>query len=83
MELKFTRFIREREQGLAVTWNNPDIQLYENGVAVSSSSLKPNADYVIDATIYNNSTEAPAVGLPVVNRSPSRNSASSARGKVR
>jgi hypothetical protein len=53
------------EQGLAVTWNNPDIQLYENGVAVSSHALKPGTNYVIDATIYNNSLDAPAVGLPV------------------
>lgn len=53
------------EQGLAVTWNNPDIQLLENGVPVSSSALKPNTDYQIVATISNNSTNAPAVGLPV------------------
>ena len=54
-----------REQGLAVTWNNPDIQLYETGVPVSSSALKPNTKYEIDATISNNSTDAPAVGMPV------------------
>ena len=53
------------EQGLAVTWDNPDIQLFENGVAVPSSSLKANTDYEIVAMIYNNSTEAPAVGMPV------------------
>lgn len=53
------------EQGLAVTWNNPDIQLFENGVAVSSHSLKPDTDYEVVATVYNNSTSAPAVGLPV------------------
>ncbi len=53
------------EQGLAVTWNNPDIQLYENGVPVSSSALKPNTKYEIDATIWNNSLDAPAVGMPV------------------
>jgi hypothetical protein len=53
------------EQGLAVTWDNPDIQLFKGGVPVSSSSLAPDTDYVIDATIYNNSTDAPAVGLPV------------------
>ena len=53
------------EQGLAVTWNNPDIQLFENGVAVSSSLLKADTDYEIVATVYNNSTEAPAVGMPV------------------
>lgn len=53
------------EQGLAVTWNNPDIQLFENGASVSSSSLKADTDYEIIATVYNNSTDAPAVGLPV------------------
>lgn len=53
------------EQGLAVTWNNPDIQLFENGAAVSSSSLKADTNYEIVATIYNNSTDAPAVGMPV------------------
>lgn len=53
------------EQGLAVTWNNPDIQLYENGVPVSSSSLKPDTEYDVVATVFNNSTDAPAAGLPV------------------
>ena len=53
------------EQGLAVTWNNPDIQLYENGVPVSSSALKPDTKYEIDATIWNNSLDAPAVRMPV------------------
>ncbi len=53
------------EQGLAVTWDNPDIQLYENGVPVSSSALKPNTKYEIVATIWNNSLDAPAVGMPV------------------
>jgi hypothetical protein len=53
------------EQGLAVTWNNPDIQLFENGQPVSSSQLKPNTDYEVRATIWNNSTQAPAVGLGV------------------
>src|SRR5213593_3179600 len=27
--------------GLAVVWDNPDIQLYENGAPVSSSDLQP------------------------------------------
>lgn len=53
------------EQGLSVTWNNPDIQLFENGVPVSSSSLKADTDYEVVATIHNNSTDAPAVGMPV------------------
>jgi len=53
------------EQGLSVTWNNPDIQLYKAGTPVSSSQLEANTDYEVVATIYNNSTEAPAVGMPV------------------
>lgn len=53
------------EQGLAVTWDNPDIQLFEGGVPVSSSDLQAGRTYDIVATVYNNSTDAPAVGLPV------------------
>jgi hypothetical protein len=54
-----------REQGLAVTWNNPDIQLYKDGAPVSSSQLEVGTEYEVVATIYNNSTAAPAVGMPV------------------
>jgi hypothetical protein len=54
-----------KEQGLAVTWNNPDIQLFKDGVPVSSSTLEVDTEYQIVATVYNNSTEAPAAGLPV------------------
>lgn len=54
-----------REQGLAVTWNNPDIQLFLNGAPVSSSALQPDTDYEVAATIWNNSTDAPAVNMPV------------------
>jgi len=53
------------EQGLSVTWNNPDIQLYRNGVPVNSSQLEADTDYDVVARISNNSTDAPAVGLPV------------------
>ena len=53
------------EQGLAVTWDNPDIGLYKDGILVSSSKLEADTQYEVIATIYNNSTEAPAVGLPV------------------
>jgi hypothetical protein len=54
------------QQGLAVTWDNPDIQLFDSGVPVPSASLKADTDYDVVATVYNNSTDAPAVGLPVV-----------------
>lgn len=52
-------------QGFAVTWNNPDIWLLLNGVPVPSASLQPATKYEVVARVWNNSTEAPAVGLPV------------------
>jgi hypothetical protein len=51
--------------GLAVTWDNPDIQLYLNGAPVSSSQLQPGTTYEVVAQIWNNSTEAPVVNMPV------------------
>jgi hypothetical protein len=51
--------------GLAVTWNNPDIVLKRNGIIVTENDLLPDTDYVIEATIWNNSYEAPAVGVGV------------------
>jgi hypothetical protein len=51
--------------GLAVTWDNPDIRLLRGGVQVPEYGLEPDTDYEVEATIWNNSYEAPAVGLPV------------------
>ncbi|MEU2042715.1 hypothetical protein [Nocardia niwae] len=51
--------------GLAVTWDNPDIQLYRNGTPVPSSALEADTEYDIVARVWNNSTEAPIVGMPV------------------
>jgi len=51
--------------GLAVTWDNPDIVLLKNGVIVSEGDLLPNTEYEIRATIWNNSYDAPVVGLVV------------------
>lgn len=51
--------------GLAVTWDNPDIQLWKDGVPVPSSELELDTEYEIVARIWNNSTEAPIIGLPV------------------
>jgi hypothetical protein len=51
--------------GLAVTWDNPDIIVLRNGVAVAESALLPNTEYEIEATIWNNSFEAPVVGMKV------------------
>jgi hypothetical protein len=53
------------KQGLAVTWDNPDIELQQGGVAVPSHALQPDTEYDVVARIWNGSTEAPVVGLPV------------------
>jgi len=59
-------------KGLAVTWDNPDIWLTElpapdgTMAPVASNALLPNHSYRIHARIYNNSLEAPAVGMPVI-----------------
>jgi hypothetical protein len=52
--------------GMAVTWDNPDIVIRKNGVIVPENNLLPDTDYEIDATIWNNSYDAPAAGLKVV-----------------
>jgi hypothetical protein len=51
--------------GLAVTWDNPDIQLYLNGAPVASTDLLAGTTYDVVAQVWNNSTDAPVVGLPV------------------
>ena len=57
--------------GLGVTWDNPDIQLYEvngaglRGAPLSSHLLQADRMYEIVATIMNGSTVAPAMGMPV------------------
>jgi len=52
-------------QGLAVTWDNPDIHLEKAGVQVASDKIEANTDYEIVARVWNGSPLAPAVGLPV------------------
>jgi hypothetical protein len=51
--------------GLPVTWDNPDISLLLNGVVVPETNLLPDTEYEIDATIWNNSFDAPVVGLRI------------------
>jgi hypothetical protein len=51
--------------GLAVTWDNPDIQLFRGGVLVSPSDLQPATDYEVRIRVWNGSYDAPAIGLPV------------------
>jgi hypothetical protein len=53
------------QQRLAVTWNNPDIVLRRGGSDVSSEELQPDTEYEIVARIWNGSTDASVIGLPV------------------
>ena len=54
-------------QGLAVTWDNPDIQIYDMlGNPVSPYGLSPDQDYKVVARAWNNSYSAPAANMPVV-----------------
>jgi len=53
-------------QGLGVTWDNPDIWLFDhNGNLVSGQKLDANSEYKVLVRIWNNSYEGPAPGLPV------------------
>jgi hypothetical protein len=52
-------------KGLAVTWNNPDIQLFEGTSLVPSHDLGTNKAYTIRAQIWNGSVDAPAVNMLV------------------
>jgi len=53
------------KQGLSVTWDNPDIQLYDAGLPVNSYHLIQDHDYDVVVRVWNNSYEAPAANLPV------------------
>jgi hypothetical protein len=52
-------------QGLAVTWDNPDVNVTQGGAPVDPHTLKPDTDYVIIVRVWNGATNAPAVHLPV------------------
>lgn len=53
--------------GIAVTWDNPDIQLYrkQDGQLVNSYQLQPDTEYDIIARIHNRSINGPAFGVKV------------------
>jgi hypothetical protein len=52
-------------EGLAVTWDNPDVRIEQSGTPVDPHSLAPGTTYDVIGRIWNGSTAAPAVGLPV------------------
>ena len=52
--------------GLAVSWQNPDIQILQGGTPVTSSyDLQPATAYTIRARIWNGSTDAVCADMPV------------------
>ncbi len=51
--------------GLPVTWDNPDISIYQGGVLVDPHDLQPATAYEVVARIWNNSTDTPVVNMPV------------------
>jgi len=54
------------KQGLSVTWDNPDIQLFEtDGIAVDPSKLQRAHDYEVVVRCWNNSYDAGVPVLPV------------------
>lgn len=54
-----------QQQGLPVTWNNPDIEITEtDGTPVSSSELQPSHNYIVHGFISNASFD-PALGVSV------------------
>ena len=52
-------------QGLAVTWQNPDVAIFQGGVPVDPDSLTPNTVYEVVARVWNTSTNAAAIQMPV------------------
>src|SRR5579859_1297277 len=53
--------------GLAVTWQNPDIEILQGGVPVASTfELLPATSYTIRARIWNSSTSGVCGDMPVV-----------------
>lgn len=51
--------------GLAITWDNPDIYVTKGGVIVEEHELIAGTEYEINATVWNNSYDAPAMGMQV------------------
>jgi hypothetical protein len=51
--------------GYPITWDNPDIYIFESGTPVDPHNLKANTTYTVVARIWNNSLDVPVVGLLV------------------
>jgi hypothetical protein len=51
--------------GLPVTWDNPDVRIFRNGVEQDSYSLTADTEYRLDVTARNSSRDKPAPGTQV------------------
>lgn len=51
--------------GLPVTWDNPDIFIYQGNTLVDPHSLHANTTYTVVARIWNNSPDVPVINLKV------------------
>jgi hypothetical protein len=52
--------------GFPVTWDNPDITIFEGGVEVNPYNLKASTTYTVVARIWNNSLDVPVINLIVI-----------------
>lgn len=51
--------------GMPVTWDNPDIFIYQGGTLVDPHDLTANTPYTVVARVWNNSTDVPVANLNV------------------
>jgi hypothetical protein len=51
--------------GLPVTWDNPDIYIYQGNTLVDPHNLQANTLYTVVARVWNNSTDIPVADLGV------------------
>ena len=51
--------------GLPVTWDNPDIFIYQGNTLVDPHDLHANTTYTVVARIWNNSQDVPVINLKV------------------
>lgn len=52
--------------GLPVTWDNPDIFIFDGATPVDPHNLRAAARYTLVARIWNSSTDIPVLDLPVI-----------------
>lgn len=52
--------------GIPVTWDNPDIFIFDGTTPVDPHNLKASTEYTLVARVWNNSTDVPVVDLNVV-----------------